>query len=657
MFRTICVPLDGSIHARRAAEIGLELAASLDARLTAIHVEAGAASQARRARLSVARSSGQGEQPAAPAALPDALTWLLGEAPRRKVAVDVKVVGGRPFDALRSEIAAGAYDLVVLGALGDGALAAEEGRQVGSTCERLVRHLRTDLLIVKSLEASGSGAAAALGGDGGILACLDGSPQSYAGLEAAVDFSKRSGRALEATAVYDPYLHYTLFNGIVGVLSEKASKVFKFKDQEKLHEEIIDTGLAKIYQAHLEVGRHVASEMGVDLAITLLDGKAHQKVLKHASRTLPSLVVMGRIGVHSTDDMDVGATTENLLRMLPVNLLITSRKHVPPIDVRAEESVQWVPEALAKMERIPSFVRGVARTAIIRWAIERGHSIITPSLINSCMGDILPKSAAQAMGWVAEETAKDEMPAPGSKSFVCSECGHASKDYRPQACPVCKSGTESFQEISRDVIASLGELERGAVEVEETFDGRSLKWTAEAKDVLRRVPNGYERRRAKARIEKTAKVRGLEGIDEAFALDMVQQDMADTSYLSAKGERVQVAVAPEERPDDAVARPREASTMAWTDAAWKRIGRVPAGFMRDMTRDKVEQFALAKASPGSADGARVIEVNLALCEEGIAEGRRMMAEMLGSYGGGGAARDAIRKAAAPSQEPPAPARS
>ena len=50
-----------------------------------------------------------------------------------------------------------------------------------------------------------------------------------------------------------------------------------------------------------------------------------------------------------------------------------------------------------------------------------------------------------------------------------------------------------------------------------------------------------------------------------------------------------------------------------------------------MTREKVEQFA---GRTGVAD------VNLSLCEEGIAEGRRMMAEMIGSYGKGGDAKQA-----------------
>ena len=66
------------------------------------------------------------------------------------------------------------------------------------------------------------------------------------------------------------------FNGIVDVLSEQAAKVFRFKEQEQLHEEIIDTGLAKIYQLHLEVARQIADEDGVEIQLTLLPGKAFE---------------------------------------------------------------------------------------------------------------------------------------------------------------------------------------------------------------------------------------------------------------------------------------------------------------------------------------------------------------------------------------------
>ena len=47
------------------------------------------------------------------------------------------------------------------------------------------------------------------------------------------------------------------------MLSEKASKVFRFEEQNQLHEEIIDTGLAQIYQSHLEVAERMALDAGV----------------------------------------------------------------------------------------------------------------------------------------------------------------------------------------------------------------------------------------------------------------------------------------------------------------------------------------------------------------------------------------------------------
>src|SRR5207253_8976050 len=110
-----------------------------------------------------------------------------------------------------------------------------------------------------------------------ILVGIDGSPQSFGALMTAIELAKRFGKKVEAIAVYDPYLHYTVFNGIVNVLTEKAAKVFRFEEQNQLHEEVIDTGLAQIYQSHLEVAERMASEDGVAIKKTLLDGQPLQE--------------------------------------------------------------------------------------------------------------------------------------------------------------------------------------------------------------------------------------------------------------------------------------------------------------------------------------------------------------------------------------------
>src|SRR5439155_19765320 len=99
----------------------------------------------------------------------------------------------------------------------------------------------------------------------------------FGGLKMASALGKTFQHPSEIVSVYDPFLHYVAFNGIVTVLSEQASKVFRFKEQQQLHEEIVDSGLAKIYQSHLEVARQIAHADGVEVQLTLLPGKAFEK--------------------------------------------------------------------------------------------------------------------------------------------------------------------------------------------------------------------------------------------------------------------------------------------------------------------------------------------------------------------------------------------
>src|SRR3989442_15022868 len=109
------------------------------------------------------------------------------------------------------------------------------------------------------------------------------------------------------------------------------------------------------------------------------------------------LLVVGRIGVHSNDDRAIGSTTENLLRMVDCHVMISNKKYVPPIDQQAEYTIAWTEEALRRMERVPVFARGVAKTAIHRYAIEKGHTIISNSVVDAAVGHILPKGAMEAM--------------------------------------------------------------------------------------------------------------------------------------------------------------------------------------------------------------------------------------------------------------------
>ena len=131
------------------------------------------------------------------------------------------------------------------------------------------------------------------------------------------------------------------------MFSPARPKGLPFKEQEKLHEEIIDSGLAKIYTAHLEIAKKIAADEGVELKTTLLAGKPFEQTMKYVNEVNPTLVVMGRIGYHSDDEMDIGGNTENMMRYLPTNVLVGNYEYQAPDLYTAEEHMTWTKEALA----------------------------------------------------------------------------------------------------------------------------------------------------------------------------------------------------------------------------------------------------------------------------------------------------------------------
>jgi hypothetical protein len=232
----------------------------------------------------------------------------------------------------------------------------------------------------------------------------------------------------------------------------------------------------------------------------------------------------------------------------------------------------------------------------------------------------------------------------------------------PRVCTVC--GGAAFEVVEPEVLDRIAAAE-GGFEEETTYDGRKLVWTQEAKKALRAIDDRYQRRRAKARIEKAAHGRRAGTItldlanryieeetgvlykpagagaaaDPAAAAALLAEARAAADALHAAGGGRPAAAA------DCGAEPRGAgaggaadddpelkilardekgnplvSRFAWTADALPRIFRVPAGFMRDKTQRRIEELAAERG---------VAAIDLALVEEGIEHGKRMMAEMLG----------------------------
>src|SRR6267142_858829 len=577
MYKHIHVPVDNSEHSNRAIDLAVELGRAFGARLTGSHVYAARLHDYRFKQMEYTLPEEYKDENELERQrkihdsliamglqlISDSYLDVMGrKAEEAGLAFDRKMVDGKHYKALIEDARAAGYDLVVMGALGMGAV---KDSQLGSVTERFVRRVTADTLVVRNHDPLKDQ-------QGGIVVGLDGSPQSFHGLKIGIALAKALGRPLHAVAVYDPYLHYAMFNGIVGVLNEKASKIFRFKEQEQLHEEIIDTGLAKIYQSHLEIARKLAAEAGAELAITLLDGKCFEKILTFVRKEQPWLLILGRVGVHSEEnEADLGSNTENILRLAPCNVLLTGGKFYPPLDVKAEEIISWTEEAEARMERVPPQVKGVARTALLRYAIEQGHTVITNKVIDEAMAIFMPTRMAEKMQILAEDLAVAQLRKDGqAATAICSVCGYTVKGPKAVVtCPVCSAPAEKFQTITREVVETIAAQEGGVAE-EESMPGVVVKWSADARDALREVTDGYLRRRAKARIEKYARSKKIPVITCSLALPMIEETVG-RDKLGAGWDTLLAKTKFEPAATPVPAAPDTASPFTWTDDAVARL--------------------------------------------------------------------------------------
>ncbi len=642
MYKTIYVPLDNSDYSNQAIASAVELGRKFDSRMVGCHVYAASMHDYRFKQMEYTLPEEYLEETELDRQrkIHDSLITmgleLISESylePMKAVCDEAdlefepKMMDGKHHVEIVRDIRESGYDLTVLGVMGIGRV---RDTQIGSVCERVARSADRDVLVVKTLpsKSNGNGHHDSADGRDTILVGVDGSPQSFGALMTAIDLAERFGKKVEAISVYDPYLHYSVFKGVVNVLTERAAKVFRFEEQNQLHEEIIDTGLAQIYQSHLDVAETMATEVGVELTKTLLDGKAFQKVLDHARKIDPWMLVIGRIGVHSDEnETGLGSNAENLLRSCPCDLLLTTRLEYPELDVKAEESIRWTPEAEERFKRVPEQVRGIARTALYRLAVEQGHSVISSDVLDEAMDRYMPKYTARETEALAEQVGLQL--ARSRPTFICRKCGVTSAEPDPVRCGVC--GAKSFEQITEEMLERIAEME-GGLEVETTYDGRKLKWTADARLALKTIEDLYRRRRAKARIEKKARMSKLPTVTFEFARAQIEDETGEPVTIEAReqaaeangnGSAVSEATSDERK---LIARDGDRvpmlSTYEWTADATARILRVPAGFMRDRTQERVELVAREK---------HVSQIGIRTVEEGIELGHELMEQMIAAY--------------------------
>ena len=660
MYQTIYVPVDNSDHSNRAVRTSMALGKAFSSKLVGSHVyaarmhdyrfkqmeftlpeeylEEGELARQRKIHDSLIT---MGLELISDCYLTDMEKRCLDEA----LPFEKKMMDGKHSTEILKDIRESDYDLVVIGALGMGRT---KDAQIGSVCQRVAREVDRDVWVVKHLPKKDEPERDT------ILVGVDGSPESFGALMTALDLARRFDKKVELIAVYDPYLHYAVFKSIVEVLTEKAAKVFRFEEQNQLHEEIIDTGLAEIYQSHLNVAEKIAEGEGVEVTKTLLDGKCFQKVLDHARKVAPWVLVVGRTGVHKDEaESGLGSNTDNLLRLAPCDVLLTTSTHVPELDVKAEQSIHWTPEAETRVGRAPEQVRGIARTAILRLALEKGHSVVTSDLVTEAMDRFMPRSTAKQTEALAEALAFDK--ARGGQVSICKQCSTVALVADPVRCTMC--GGADFDRVTKEIVDKIAAAE-GGVEEETTYDGRKLRWTQESRKALKVLTDAYQRRRAKARIEKAARRARMEVVTLELAQRFIEEEGGVLYETAARHEeRAEGTPAAEPAPSapEAAGEAEDVKVLArdksgtpllsrwnWTEAAIERVLRVPKGFMRDRTQTRIEELAAER-------GAATIE--LEHVEAGIEIGLKLMKEMISTYGG---ASPEMKTAEAPKAECPVP---
>jgi nucleotide-binding universal stress UspA family protein len=324
-----------------------------------------------------------------------------------RLGADGRIVGEDEDAAAKLAGATGRdYDLVVIGAHGIGR---QPLSQLGGVAARVARGVTKDLWLVRDDRPLSGGK---------ILVCVDGSAYSYRAMRAALELARAFGARVYACSAFDVEYHHAVFHNIKDVLSVKAKAVFKFEEQEELHNNIIDKGLLKLSQANLKRAAVMAQEFAdVPFVTQILIGKPFQVVLQWAEEIQPALLVLGRHGAHRIEGTELGSQVENLIRLAPCSVLVTGTAGIKPEDIPwieedGKAGLPWAPDAEVRILRVPPFAQGIARRAVEEFVLEQGGDVVTTKALDDAIRKLLPTHMQLIMGiGDAEELARAELKA------------------------------------------------------------------------------------------------------------------------------------------------------------------------------------------------------------------------------------------------------
>jgi nucleotide-binding universal stress UspA family protein len=439
-----------------------------------------------------------------------------------------------------------AYDLLVMGAHGIGR---QPYSQLGGVVARVLRGVEKDVLVVRSDKALQGGR---------WMVCVDGSSYAYKALRAALDMAREYGAKLFVCSAFDVEYHHAVFGNIKDVLSVQASKVFKFEEQEELHNNIIDKGLLRLCQANLKRASVMAEAYPeVEIETQILIGKPFQCILQWVEEVQPDLLVVARHGNHRIEGTDLGSQADNLVRLAPCNVLLVGTLNVKPeeipwIEEDGQQGLEWTPEAEVRILRVPPFALGIARKAVEEFVLDNYGSGANGTYAGEA------KNAAQRANGAAGETA----PANGNGS--AGGAAAANGAHSPE-------GGGAHANGPRAAVPPLGKDGLPMV-TNERLDEAIQKLLPTHMQLIMGIGTAEELALAEVKAEEAMKRTVVSGSDGDLEPEAVV--VAKCPYTGHVSTRARTAADP----------------IQWTTESFERLRLVPL-IARPLARNTVERFA------------------------------------------------------------------
>lgn len=288
----------------------------------------------------------------------------------REAGIDVQPLAmeGRSYTGIIQIAHTRRCDLICLGADGLGAIG---NGMLGGTTTRVLQGAPCDVLVARRAP-----------GEGPVLAGVDGSIAALNAVGTAVDLARKMRKTVRLAAVYDPNFHTHVFRAVGKSLSPERQEQVGLAGQEALHDEIINDGLGKLYSEFLRDAETRVKGNGVALSTALLTGKAYEALNREAADCDADLIVVSRHGNHREPYSRLGSNAEGVLRTASANVLLVGgiderlSETASAIEVkeigRPTASLTWDPDAETRLQRVPSFVRSMAKRAVENSVRESG---------------------------------------------------------------------------------------------------------------------------------------------------------------------------------------------------------------------------------------------------------------------------------------------